>query len=280
MFKHSLTAGEDGLLMNILSRELPLLPARAVREALKKKDIKVNGVRAGENVAVLQGDKIDLFTPVAMREIPVLYEDEDCLIVNKPSGLNTDNNLRSSFSLLSWAKERAGEDERMALVHRLDNQTGGLVVLAKNPAAEEALKDMFKGRQLLKQYECLVIGEMPKKTAVEKAYLIKDNEKGRVRVYADEVPQSREIVTEYTVLKPGAVSRLSVTLHTGRTHQIRAHLAFLGHPVLGDEVYGQRDFNRKYKAGELKLCATTLAFYKDCPVPGLRGKRFSVEPLF
>lgn len=280
MFKHSLTIREGGLLINVLAREMPLLPARAIREALKKRDIKINGVRIRENTGLKSGDRVEIYTPVNEKEIPVIYEDKDCIIVNKPAGLNTDNSARSAFSLLTWAQTRAEANEKMALVHRLDNKTEGLVILSKNDRAEAELKALFKERKMTKQYECLVKGEMPRKSAVLSAYLLKDPKEARVKVFENQVPNSKEILTEYEVLASGPKSRLLITLHTGRTHQIRAHLAFLGHPILGDDVYGERDFNRLYKASDLKLCAKTLIFDEDCPVPGLRGKRFDIKPSF
>lgn len=280
LFKHSLLVREGGLLINVLTREMPLLPAWAIREALRKRDIKINGVRTQENTDLKSGDRVELYTPVIEKEIPIVFENEDCIIVNKPAGLNTDDSARSSFSLLAWAKSRAMAGEKMALVHRLDNKTEGLVILSKNEKAEAEMKALFKERKLTKRYECLVMGEMPQKSAVLTAYLLKDPKEGRVRIFDRQVPGSREIITGYEVLSSGLLTRLLITLHTGRTHQIRAHLASLGHPVLGDEVYGDRGFNRLYKAAGLKLCATTLIFYEDCPLPGLRGKRFEIRPSF
>ncbi len=219
-----------------------------------------------------------VYSPIAQREIEIVFEDADCLVVNKPAGINSDENERSGFSLLGWAQGRYGK--AVSLAHRLDNQTGGLLMLAKNEKAAEALKAMLKERRVQKEYVCLAKGRFEARAAVETAYLVKDSEKGRVSISRRAAPGSREIVTEYQVLENGLLARVKVILHTGRTHQIRAHLAFLGHPVLGDEVYGQREFNRAHKAGDLKLFSVALAFPMDCEIVNLRGQRFECLPPF
>ena len=116
--------------------------------------------------------------------------------------------------------------------------------------------------------------------AVCKAWLIKDARKARVRITDHPEPDAKPIVTGYETLESGSVSRLRVHLMTGRTHQIRAHLAALGHPILGDDLYGDRDFNRREKARSLKLCAVSLKFDTKGRLPQLDGKEFSVIPPF
>lgn len=271
---------EAGPLLGVLQRELPLLPRAAIRDALKRRDIKVNGMRAGENLKLKPGDQVDVYTPSNEAGVPVLYEDEDCLLVNKPAGLNTDDNFRAGASLLAWAREYARGAYEPLAVHRLDNATSGLVLLAKGARAEGVLAGLFKDRTVVKRYECLVFGCPEPRKAVKTAWLIKDAAAAKVKIFAGEKPGSRQIVTEYEVLEGGEVSRLLVILHTGRTHQIRAHLAFLGHPVLGDEVYGSREANREHRAKQLKLCATSLLFPEGCPLPGLAGKAFHITAPF
>lgn len=280
MRKYTFVASEPGPLRAALRRELPLLPPSAVRDALKRRDVLVNGARTSGNPALRRGDGVVVYTPAEPQEIPVLYEDNDCLVLIKPAGLNADDNHRSACSLLAWARQRAGAGETPRLVHRLDNATSGLMVLAKNAQSEAALLTAFRKRQVDKRYVCMVLGAPEPAAQVCRAWLIKDAAAARVTVYPQEVPGSREIVTEYRTLQAGAVSRLLVTLHTGRTHQIRAHLAFLGHPVLGDEVYGKREASREHHARGLKLCATQLAFKDDCAQTSLAGRRFEVDAPF
>ena len=145
-----------------------------------------------------------------------------------------------------------------AACHRLDNQTSGLCLFAKNARAMELLQEVFRRREMEKYYECLVRG-IPKPAAAEcRAYLVKDAKAGRVQVVDHPLPGARLIRTAYETLEAGPVSRLRVHLLTGRTHQIRAHLAALGHPILGDDVYGDRRWNREMKTRALRLCAVSL----------------------
>lgn len=271
---------QEGLLLSVLQKECPLLPPAAIRKALKARDVRVNGIKTEANCQVYPGDRLLLYTDAQEQELPVLFESDDCLIVNKPAGINTDSSEASSFSLLSWARTACGEGCKPRLVHRLDNQTSGLVVIAKTPEAEEALSLAFQNRQVDKEYVCLVLGSPKPPVAVHKAWLTKDSQAGRVRISSHQTRESREIITEYAVIEAGQVSRLLVRLHTGRTHQIRAHLAFLGHPLLGDEIYGSREANREHKVRSLRLCATALGFQSNFSLPSLKGKRFSITAPF
>ena len=131
-----------------------------------------------------------------------------------------------------------------------------------------------------KVYECLVRG-VPKPPRAEcRAWLVKDARAGRVRISDSPLPEGKLIRTAYETLEAGPVSRLRVRLLTGRTHQIRAHLAALGHPLLGDDLYGDRDFNRLQKARSLKLCATSLTLYTGNHLPHLEGRTFEIQPPF
>jgi 23S rRNA pseudouridine955/2504/2580 synthase len=117
-------------------------------------------------------------------------------------------------------------------------------------------------------------------SAVCHAWLVKDPLHAEVRITDREIPGARPIVTGYETLESGPVSRLRIHLITGRTHQIRAHLAALGHPVLGDDLYGDRDFNRREKARTLKLCAVSLKLDTEGRLPNLDGREFSIDPPF
>lgn len=270
----------NGLLLSTLERELPLLPPAAIRKALKTKDIRVNGQKVQDNVPLRPGDSVLLYTLAKAQQIPVLFENDDCIIINKPAGISADEEERSGFNVLTWAQDCLDSSSQPFLVHRLDNQTSGLMVIAKHKAAEEALSQAFKDNQVEKEYVCEILGSPKPPLGVVTNWLTKDSAAGRVKVHHQQVSGSKQIITEYAVLVAGQVSRLLVRLHTGRTHQIRAHMAFLGHPLLGDDVYGDRDANKTYKARSLRLCATRLGFPASCPLISLRGKQFSIAPPF
>jgi 23S rRNA pseudouridine955/2504/2580 synthase len=276
----TVTAREAGTVLSAFRRELPLLPEKAVREALSRRDVLKNGTRVRENEKVAAGDTLTVYTPSQAADVPVVHEDARCLVVDKPAGVNTDENVRGGFSLLGWAARRAVGQYVPLLVHRLDNQTSGLVILAKDPDSAAALEDAFRRRRVEKRYECLVRGTPRPEAGVFTAWLAKDARAARVIVSKEERPGAKEIVTGYRTMQAGEVSRLSVTLQTGRTHQIRAHLAFLGHPVLGDDLYGDRAFNRANKARWLKLCAVELAFPDGSGVEWLSGRRFAAVAPF
>lgn len=280
MDKYTLIAKQAASLNSVIKRELPLLPELSIRQALKKRDVRVNGTRVSTNVSLNAGDEVILFTEQPMKEVPLLYIDEDVLLINKPAGLNSDDNEASSYTVLDWVRQHHPAVEQPSLVHRLDNQTSGFLLVARNEQAAEILKDLFRTRMLKKQYIGLVAGTPQPRQAIHSAWLIKDAQKARVQVSQKELPGSKQIITEYDTISPGAFSRLLISLHTGRTHQIRAHLAFLGHPILGDEVYGDRQANRDAKARDLKLCATRIEFPKVCALQQLQGKVFEITPPF
>lgn len=283
VFRYETTVGDQALgytLMKAMRRAWPMLPEQAFREALKKKDILVNQVRLNANIQVTPGDKIVIYTRHAMRDIPIIFEDDRFLIVNKPAGLNTDRHPGSRLTLISWAEARSDGGYQPQLCHRLDNQTSGLCLLAKDDASAEMAKAAFKAREVIKVYECLVRGTPKPPAAVLRAWLSKDAQQARVSISDLRGANSREILTGYQVTVPGDIARLEVRLITGRTHQIRAHLAHLGHPILGDDIYGDRAFNRAQGQPGLKLCAVSLAFPDECGVESLRGRTFRVPAPF
>ncbi len=267
-------------LMKAMRRAWPMLPEHALRESLRKKDVLVNQVRVSGNVQVKPGDEIVMYTRHAMQDIPIVYEDEKYLIANKPAGINTDQHAQSGLTLISWADARAEGRYQPALCHRLDNQTSGLCLIAKDEASAESAQAAFKAREVIKTYECLVRGTPEPAEATLTAWSTKDARKARVTVSDSRIPGSRDIVTGYKVLAPGDVTRLEVRLYTGRTHQIRAHLAHLGHPILGDDLYGDRAFNRAQGQPGLRLCAVSLAFPQEGGVESLRGRVFRVPAPF
>ncbi len=263
-------------------RMLPQTPPSALREAFQKRDVKVDGKRVGLDAVVTPGTEVRIYTrDVPVQRIPVLFEDENVLVAVKPAGVSCEPDAKGGcpFPALLQQQMGAGAQEPL-LCHRLDNPTEGLMLLAKTPEAQQTLVEAFRSHQVHKEYACLVRGTPKPPKAVCTAWLQKDALHATVRVFAQEREHCKQIVTEYEVLSPGECARLRVRLHTGRTHQIRAHMAFLGHPLLGDDRYGDRAFNKRMKARRLMLCATGLSFALEGPLAYLNERRFAWEPSF
>ena len=206
---------------------------------LKNKDIRVNGARIGVNVTLQIGDVVAYYLTKKQEEKPafyVVYEDENVLVIDKESGVNAE----AVYAALS--REGAEKGEERYFIHRLDRNTKGLMIFAKNAATEKSLLQAFKDRKVEKIYHALCFGEFAKKSAVLTAYLKKDAEKSEVKVFDKPVKGGEEIITEYRVIEPVGVdmTRIAVILHTGKTHQIRAHMAHIGCPLENDFLYGER----------------------------------------
>lgn len=271
---------KDARLQSYVEKALPLVPVRFIRQAFDKRDVKVDGVRARADDRVTPGAEICVYTPFTA-DVPVVFEDDHVLIIHKPAGLCVED-AYCGMSVLSLMEKRAKGVYRPRLCHRLDTQTSGLLVLAKDDDSENVLVKAFKERTLKKEYECLVRGEMRPQSAVCNAYLVKNAAAAKVRIVSHETPGSKPITTGYAVIgKEGELSRLRVDLITGRTHQIRAHMAYLSHPLLGDDLYGDRALNKRMKANALKLCAVRITLAGlDAPLDYLNGKVFEIDAPF
>ncbi len=204
-------------------------------KALRKKDIRINNIKVTENVIIHTGDEIKIYIKdkyLFNFNLKIVYEDDNILVVNKEKGIEVTGN-NSLTELLCSTLHNAN----IKPCHRLDRNTEGLVVFAKNNTALEILEQKFKSKEIDKFYKCMVFGILNKKQDILKAYLFKDNKKSQVYIKDKKETGYREIITEYKVLEENKAqnySILEVVLHTGRTHQIRAHLNHIGHPILGD----------------------------------------------
>ncbi len=287
MAKHlfSVPPEADGLRADVYLRlTLPDLPESMLRRIFMARDVRVNGIRIGRDAMLSAGAEVSVFLPEAAsgESLSVVYEDADVLLINKRAGLCVEAD-GPGISLSSLCKAHEGVTANApfpAPCHRLDNQTSGLCLFARNKHALDVLLDVFRTRNLEKRYVCLVRGIPKPQAAVCQAWLLKDAAKGKVRVLDHLVPGARPIVTGYETLVPGPISRLSVDLITGRTHQIRAHLAALGHPILGDDLYGDRAFNRDRHVRSLRLCSCSLRLDTGGRLPALDGRLFEIDPPF
>ena len=283
-------ADAEGMKVSVfLRRFLPSLPESTVRKVFQARDVKLDGVRVTRDTPVCAGQTLSVFLPASFRDaesLRIIYEDDDVLLVNKPAGISVEADDPGSLSLTDLCRIHVGSVSGGAPAfppapcHRLDHRTCGLCLFAKNERSLAVLLEAFKLRTVEKYYTCLVRGIMKPPSAVCNAWLLKDADRAVVRILDHEVPGARPVTTGYETLQSGPVSRLRVHLVTGRTHQIRAHLAALGHPVLGDDLYGDRSFNRQQKSRSLKLCATELTLNTNGALPALEGKTFFIDPPF
>ena len=282
VYEAAVTPRAAGLSMRAYAAlAFPLLPERVIRDAFSARDVKMDGKRIKADAKAAPGAKVQLYTDYPV-ELPVVYEDDRILLINKPAGISCGEDEYGGMTVLSLLTERAKGSFIPRLCHRLDNQTSGLLLLCKDDEAEALLLDAFKNRALTKIYQCLVRGEMRPAADTKTAFLIKDAEKARVRIVTHETPGALPIATQYETLSfDGTLSRLRVRLITGRTHQIRAHMSFLSHPILGDDKYGDRELNKRLKSvGSLKLCAAELSLCTGGSLSYLDGKTFQIDPPF
>ncbi len=281
---------EDRRVADCLRSLLPDIPESIIRRVFAARDVRLDGLRVSREQTVHQGQQLKIWLPASCADtaaspaLSVVYEDRHVLLVNKQAGISVEPDARGGTTLTDLcAAYLAGKDpdaEKPAACHRLDNRTCGLCLFAKDSETLAILQDAFRSRTLEKHYICLVRGIMKPPSAVCRAWLVKDKQHAKVRIVDHPVPEARAIATGYETLESGPVSRLRIHLITGRTHQIRAHLASLGHPVLGDDLYGDRDFNRREKARSLRLCAVSLKIDTCGRLPDLDGKTFSIDPPF
>ncbi len=268
-----------------IRRFLPEIPPHVLRESFQRRDVKLDGKRVKPDARVSAGQLVQVYCmEPAAPAIDVVYEDDDVLLINKRAGVSVESDEKGGACLAELAHKyilaRNPAAPAPRPCHRLDNQTCGLILFAKHARAEEILLQAFRERTMDKRYICLVRGMMKPPAATCKAYLLKDAQAARVTILDHPVPGAKSIATAYETLKSGPISRLRVHLLTGRTHQIRAHLAALGHPLLGDDVYGDRAFNRLHHARRLMLCAASLTLETGGQLPQLDGRTFTIDCPF
>jgi 16S rRNA U516 pseudouridylate synthase RsuA-like enzyme len=247
-------------LARYLSRAWPMTPAWVFREALKKKDVRVNGVRSSGDAVVRGGDNaFDLRgRHVFYRRRARAFRGKRHADRRKTRGLPVDEDGQNvgCDTLLSRV-QRTHPSAR--LCHRLDAGTGGPVAFSLTDEAHERLRKAFSEHRAEKIYQCVVKGCPEKREASLTHYLVKDARASFVRAHDKPVPGALEAKMRYRVLREGkGVSLVEATLFTGRTHQIRAQMAAIGHPLLGDDKYGDRQLNKALRVTQPQLWCVRL----------------------
>ncbi len=290
-------------LSEYLQSNFPLLKFGTLNKLLRNNKIKVNGKKIPLNSPLKKGDVINLYVEDSLLEKPtketafkfsgkmldIIYEDDNLLVVNKPAGISVNSeNWQEYDTLENRARNHyylKGDSTVPALCHRLDTGTQGVVLMSKNDAFTAFMLEQFKDKALKKEYVCVVKGMPKQKKDTYTAYLTKNSSEGYVTVGAKpKNNSSKEIETRVSLIECyNDYSLLKIGLITGRTHQIRAHLAYLGMPILGDSRYGINSLNRRLKMKYQALCSQSVTFgeISDSRYSYLSGKTFSCpDPWF
>lgn len=255
----------------LLSKYLNLAEKSFFYKMMRKKNITLNGRKCEGSEKLVEGDEIKLFlsdetiekfSQVKLQKVKkvslnIIYEDEHILLVNKPAGMLSQKAREADESLVEYMIDylvSSGQlsteqlrSFRPSVCNRLDRNTSGLVVGGKSLAGLQLMSASFKDRSIHKYYQCVVKGQITEKQMIT-GYLIKSETSNQVTVHKQEVPGSAPIATEYEPVKwQEGYTLLKVTLITGRTHQIRAHLSSIGHPIVGDYKYGDSKVNEEAK---------------------------------
>ncbi len=291
----------------LLAKYLNLAGKGFLYKMMRKKNITLNGKKCDGSEKLMPGDEIKLFLsdetilkfsevkiPVVKKiNLNIIYEDDHILLVNKPSGMLSQKAKESDESLVEYmidyliSSGQLSTDQlksfRPSICNRLDRNTSGLVVGGKSLAGLQIMSEVFKDRTIHKYYQCVVKGHISDRQKIS-GFLIKDEAANQVAVHKSQVPDSVPITTEYEPLQYyGGYTLLKVTLITGRTHQIRAHLSSIGHPIVGDHKYGSSQVNeeakRLYHINSQMLHSYQVVFpqLKE-PLAYLSGKSF-LAPL-
>ena len=300
----------DKRLDKFISKAAPMLPKNLMYKYIRLKRIKVNGKKSDIAFRLSVGDVVEMYINdeffeagqdkydflKAPKSLDIIYEDENIILLNKKAGVLSHPDEGEYVDTLITRVQRylyekgeynpaAESSFAPALANRIDRNTGGIVIAAKNAAALRILNQKIKDRELEKRYLCVVTGCPKEKHATLTSYMIKDEQKNKVRVYNKPFEGGKTMITEYTVLESrNGLSLLDVILHTGRTHQIRAHFAHIGCPLLGDGKYGTNEINKKfggYKKQLLYSYKLTFKFTTDADILHyLNGKSFEADEVW
>lgn len=277
------------------------LPRSLMFKEIRKKNIKVNKKRCTPEQILKEGDVLDLYLKddalsikekhydflKASTDLDIIYEDDNIILINKkvgvlchPDGRDYIDNIvarlkRYLYEKGEWDVEASSFTPSLA--NRIDRNTGGIVIGAKNSQSLKTLNDKIKSREIEKYYLTVVHGKMPRKSEILTAYLTKNEKTNTVTVTDNKIDGAKQIITEYTVIDYyDDASLLEIKLHTGRTHQIRAHLAHIGHPLYGDGKYGVDKGRYRQALYSYKL---KFSFKDENPLSYLNNKEFQSKEI-
>lgn len=300
---------EGQRLVKLLGAYLKEAPNSFFYKMLRKKNITLNGKKADGTEKLKCGDEIRLFLSdetyekfagkvqpkekFPMAKLNIVYEDSNVIFINKPAGMLSQKSVPSDVSLNEYLlgyleksgqwKQEESKAFRPSVCNRLDRNTSGMVICGKSMAGLQQMAALLKDRSLHKYYLCLVKGVMTESQHLE-GYLLKDENSNQVKIFQKETEGAARIITEYEPLyTEGETTLLKVTLVTGKSHQIRAHLSSIGYPIIGDPKYGDRKVNAFFRETHgiknQMLHAWKLTFPELAePLDNLSGKSFEAEP--
>ncbi|MCD7829008.1 MAG: RluA family pseudouridine synthase [Clostridiales bacterium] len=292
-----------------LAKTVPLLPAALAQKYIRLKRVKRNGKRTERDARLAVGDTLQLYindeffdapTPenaflkIASPRLDILYEDDQIMLVNKAPGMvvhadETEQVNTLINHILAYLYQKKEWDPRRenafapALCNRIDRNTGGIVIAAKTAEALRVMNQKIRDRELTKRYLCAAVGQLRPASGTLKSWLRRDEKKKQVYVTAKPAPGARTAITKYrTLAVRDGLSLVECDLITGRTHQIRAQLAYAGHPLLGDGKYGQEAVNRRWRRKGQALWSWSLQFQFTTPageLEYLNGKHWQVSHI-
>ncbi len=293
-----------------LSKKFKTMPRSLMYKYIRTKYIKLNGKKCDKADFLKVGDVLTFYIKdeffeesekenyeflKAPNSLNILYEDDNIMLIDKKPGLIVHQDksyhfdcliMRVQHYLYDKGEYKPNEEATFspALVNRIDRNTGGIVIAAKNAESLRILNAKMKSREIEKYYLCLLCGKPKFDRGILTDYLIKNEKTNTVKIFKKEVPNSKIIKTEYEVLDfNGKMSLAEIHLLTGRTHQIRAHMAFIGHPLVGDSKYGKgkKNFINGFKWQALYSHKIVFSFSSDAgKLNYLNGKSFEVKDVW
>lgn len=283
--KHEFLVDKPGLLIpTLLAFFDGTVSHTTIQKALRNKDVRVNDERTKANKMLAKGDRLSIFLNsnkpnVLQKKYEVVYQDDNLLIVNKEQGFAVHADGNREDNLLEQLR-RDFKGEKISLCHRIDRNTGGLVVVALNELALNSMLEAFRAKRVTKNYHAITVGCPPKEEGTLIHYLSKNEKLAKVFVYKTKAQDRLTAVTHYRLLqKTAQLCMVEYSIETGRMHQIRAQSAFAGFPILGDLKYGNTAISRQYNQKKQALFAVgiVLHFSKGDYLFYLNNHIFSIE---